>query len=199
MKIKDVAILIERLLDKTGQAFCDGYLSKNEKIERFYEATRHYDDFIAREHIVTKYTCNHPGIYADGVTRKELDEFIEKALSWEPSVDDIRVHYEYFSTYKDGSRSRVSGAYSLDKFDKEQFALNEDDLSEELERLRDTYLPKEGHINCSYCGKAVPENEAVDYTIIYQGWNGYKKTVMRKTNKYCPGNCGVHDQMAHEG
>jgi len=38
-------------------------------------------------------------------------------------------------------------------------------------------------------------------------WNYYydfvknkeKKFVDKKTNKYCSGRCGVHDQMAHEG
>ena len=63
-----------------------------------------------------------------------------------------------------------------------------------------------GHVACSYCSNVVKEEEAVDYTIIFQNSRpnptkacGYSRFVDRKTQKYCSNKCGVHDQMAHEG
>jgi hypothetical protein len=46
----------------------------------------------------------------------------------------------------------------------------------------------------------------VKYEIIFQNSkpdffskSGYKRFVDRKTNIYCSKQCGVHDQMGHEG
>ena len=71
---------------------------------------------------------------------------------------------------------------------------------------RDRIKLENGHIRCTYCQKIVPESESVKYEIIFQNSkpdffskSGYKRFVDRKTNIYCSNQCGVHDQMAHEG
>ncbi|EBG6922943.1 hypothetical protein FJB87_02485 [Salmonella enterica subsp. enterica] len=49
-------------------------------------------------------------------------------------------------------------------------------------------------INCAYCQKAIPEETAYEYELIYmQG-----TIIARKKQKYCSQRCASYDQMAHE-
>ncbi|ECW2407266.1 hypothetical protein F3V92_17710 [Salmonella enterica] len=49
-------------------------------------------------------------------------------------------------------------------------------------------------INCAYCQKAIPEETAYEYELIYM----HGTLISRKKQKYCSKRCASHDQMAHE-
>ena len=74
-------------------------------------------------------------------------------------------------------------------------AFNADDLADEVDRLRELYEPREGYINCTYCGKVVPEEKATKYKVISYANYGPRG----RWGKYCDRQCASHDQMAHEG
>lgn len=196
MKINEIAKLIEKLLDNVSTAFCDGYLSQNKRIEKFYSVVRHYNDFVIREYPVTEYTCNRPRITLERISQKTLDEHIKKALSWKPTVEDIRIHYKYTKTHKDGSGSTISGCYSLKDFGS-RLKLTKEELIETREELRETYLSKDGHSPCAYCNRQRPTETMYEGTIFSPNWRATGgESPLRK---YCNGTCHCHDQMAHEG
>ncbi|WP_366537272.1 YdaE family protein [Salmonella enterica] len=49
-------------------------------------------------------------------------------------------------------------------------------------------------MNCAYCQKAIPEETAYEYELIYM----HGTLISRKKQKYCSKRCASHDQMAHE-
>lgn len=112
-------------------------------------------------------------------------ECIDQGYKSSSAVRYLEMKEKYFTSKEDA--------------DKKAFELTEIKRKEEE-------LLNNGHIRCTYCRKVVPQKEAVNYEIIFQNSRldpftrtGWKKFVDRKTNKYCSKQCGIHDQMAHEG
>ena len=140
-----------------------------------------------------------------------------------PSREDVAKIKSYFENMPDMTIEKVS--IDLECTDqgyksssavrylemKEKYFTSKDDADKKASELteikrKEEELLNNGHIRCTYCGKVVPEKESVNYEIIFQNSRpdpfsrtGWKKFVDRKTNKYCSKQCGVHDQMAHEG
>lgn len=125
---------------------------------------------------------------------------IERTLN-ENKLDkkDIWINYEH--VYGGGLIS--TGSYNYLKFKTDFRSFDKNDLIKKAEENRMLYEPREGCVSCSYCGKVVDKDNVVKYEIIFLNsrWNGNKnvKFVDRKTNNYCSGECGLHDQMGHEG
>lgn len=121
------------------------------------------------------------------------------------TIDKVSVNWEC----TDQGYKSSSAVIFLDM--KEKYFVSKDDANKKASELieikrKEEELLNNGHIRCAYCSKVVPEKEAVNYEIIFQNSRpdpfsrtGWKKFVDRKTNKYCSKQCGVHDQMAHEG
>ena len=120
-------------------------------------------------------------------------------------IEKVSVNWECIDQrYKSSSAVRyleMKEKYFTSKEDADKKAFELTEIKRKEEELLNN-----GHIRCAYCGKVVPEKEAVNYEIIFQNSRpdpfsrtGWKKFVDRKTNKYCSKQCGGHDQMAHEG
>ena len=94
----------------------------------------------------------------------------------------------------------------VDKYIEKACNGKNDDLKNANSAIFDVSKVKLTGVRCAYCSKIIPEKEAVNYKIIFQNSRqdpfsitGWKKFVDRKTNKYCSTECGIHDQMAHDG
>lgn len=92
------------------------------------------------------------------------------------------AHYGKMTTSIEGS---ILYPYSEDK----------QSLIPALNRWIEQFGEKPGHKACAYCRKQTPVEDMVERTIISfatYGRNG-------KKNLYCSSECGLNDQMAHEG
>jgi hypothetical protein len=121
------------------------------------------------------------------------------------TIENVLIGWECTG---DGYKS--SSAVGYLEMKRKYFISKEDAAKKSLElteiKRKEEELLNNGHIRCAYCGKVVPAKESVNYVLIFQNSRpdpfsrtGWKKFVDRKTNKYCSEECGVHDQMAHEG
>lgn len=147
------------------------------------------------------YCRNEPSVYGK-VTKKD----VENLLDWINNFDKCKysIHFGYSSNHTYGVSS---GAYSYETIEKDKnLSLNRDELIEIQKELNILYAPKDGYQPCSYCRKQTPIESMVKYKIIFQSSRpcmssktGYKKIIDEKINLYCSKECGVHDQMAHEG
>lgn len=134
---------------------------------------------------------------------KRLKEYIEK----DEDLNKKNILIEFEEKFK---KYNVSSAIKLSELNNKIF-LDKNDAEKEAIKLKnkkehEENLLNHGHIRCTYCSKIVPEEKSINYTIIFQNSkpdpfskSGYKRFVDKKTNKYCSGRCGAHDQMAHEG
>lgn len=105
-------------------------------------------------------------------------------------MEQVRIDYEYSlgSGIASGSRKY------LDLLSNGTESFNWDDLLVQLAANREKYVLKDGDFPCSYCGRAWPEVDAVHREIFSRSYKG-----LRKTFRYCSEECGVYDQMGHEG
>lgn len=153
---------------------------------------------------IDKYEVEYIGYYnriysEEKPTRKD----IEKIKSYyenmpEMTIDDIRIGIVHH-----GEKYKSSCAIAIGEIGKSYHPsiehANKALARLQLKKKKDEELLANGHIRCTYCRKIIPEDKAVKHEIIFQDWNGYKKFVNRKTNKYCSGKCGSYDQMSREG
>lgn len=133
----------------------------------------------------------------------ECESYIEKYK--EAPDDEFEVIFYVESRLKIGLASmgvRFSpGAgfeYNKWSFDPEWF---DEKIAKDREEYEKFYAPREGYVACERCGKQVPENEAVKYKLIYQGWDQYahKRRVMDRVGTFCSGECAMNEQMSLEG
>jgi hypothetical protein len=176
-------------LDKMGNDFIESYYRDMDKPTVVYELNSYKS--IGELPIVGIVMWYQGRPYYDKrPTRILLAEFEKYVASYIPKDSDIRLRWEI---KREGGGSSSSAIKPTDIDDK-RYSLSRELLLPRQEELRQLYEPREGYIACTYCRKQIPENEAVDYTVIARQYPN-----MRKTAKYCPGNCGPYDQMAHEG
>lgn len=154
-----------------------------------------------------------PCFYGEKPTKIQLSKLIEYVNSdIKYSKEFVFYSYQYFTKwdYKGEIRnSKTTGAFNLSEIEKYHIDINsanKDSKKKKEIKERENELLANGHIRCPYCNIVIPESEAVSHTIIFQNSRqdpfsrtGYKKFVDKKTNKYCSGECGGNDQMAHEG
>jgi len=135
--------------------------------------------------------------YGDKPTKEEVKRIAEFSQSdFQYKRGEIMIYYtEKHEKYE------CSGAVSLKEHEENQRWLSTIQEAKnkakavKKEREERERLLNNGHIACHYCGKIVPENQAVNYKII--SYANYGKA--GKMGQYCSGDCGVSDQMAHEG
>jgi hypothetical protein len=136
------------------------------------------------------------------ITNKDLEKLEWFISNFDNIEKIIYFHYKHkLPTYS------ITGAETLNSIEKDKrLSFNKEELIDIQSELNEKFAPREGYTPCSYCRKQVPTSELVSYTIIFQNSkpdmfsrSGYRKFVDKKTNKYCSRQCGLHDQMAHEG
>ena len=183
---------IQTKIDEAGQKFIDEYFKTHPKFTKVYRLdswSKISEHNIDRIYISTS-KPRKPYFYGKRPTAIKLVELQEYFDTFNPTPDDIQLAY----SFSDGTW-KTSGAYGLKKIaEDERLAYCADVLIPLQNHLKELYEPREGYIPCTYCGKQIPEDTAVNYTVVARQYPG-----MKKTAKYCPGDCGVHDQMAHEG
>jgi hypothetical protein len=124
-----------------------------------------------------------------------IKDLAERDINFEK--DKIFLHWESFDgKWKSSSADLYSkilpeSGLFFDRVEAERVA-----LERKVKRDRDNSLLDAGtHFRCGYCGKVTPKNEEVLRTIINFKMYGYAG----KQKRYCSGQCGFHDQCAHEG
>ena len=143
---------------------------------------------------VTGVSCDTP--WFDRNPKRPSKGQVEKIQAYLESTPDYANGEIYIRYREKDNRSTTTGAYRMSEIRKSKsISFNPDDLLAECTRLSEFYTLKEGDINCAYCGKAFPGKDAVTRKIISYANYGPQGVV----NKYCSGECGGYDQMAHEG
>ena len=146
----------------------------------------------------------------------DAEEYIKKYISAPLDMFDLFFNIERTTTWKDssgevheslsmtGERYNVETGFELFRGEV-RVSLNPDDFAEkiarDMEEYEKYYAPREGYVACERCGKQVPENEAVKYKLIYQGYdqNLRKARVMSRIGTFCSGECAMNEQMSLEG
>lgn len=125
------------------------------------------------------------------------------------STDDLEVIF-YVERNTPHWKSSRGIRYSKEKGFEDRYGMinysfNKNDFKEKVEKDREEYekyyAPREGYVACERCGKQVPENEAVKYKLIHQGYdqNRRKVRIMSEIGTFCSGECAMNEQMSLEG
>lgn len=184
----------------------------------------HLDEFFKANHKPEAvYECNHIG----EVSKKEIVSFDIQPIvagrrvfypyltsGTKPKTVDVEQLERFIDCFSIGfsvlivysTNCGTTGMY-YDRAGREEkhLAFNESDLKTLADERRELYATREGYSPCTYCRKQVPTGSMVPHKIIFQnsrwdiGKGKYVKFVDQKTNMYCSGQCGVSDQMGHEG
>ena len=148
--------------------------------------------------------------YAKKITKAliaDCEDYISKLKDL--STDDLEVIF-YVERNTPRWKSSMGIRYTKEKGFEDRYGMinysfNKDDFKERIEKDREEYekyyTPREGYVACERCGKQVPENEAVKYKLIYQGYdqNLRKARVMSRIGTFCSGECAMNEQMSLEG
>jgi len=138
-----------------------------------------------------------PYFYGKKPTREEVQRIATAAIE---EIDFNKANIVLGYEYEWGSGNKAISGISMERLLESSCVFTDQSKAgvcaaeKRLKKEKEQYLLANGHIKCTYCGKVVPESEAVNYTVIARQY-----TNMRKTSKYCSRQCGAHDQMAHEG
>ena len=126
-------------------------------------------------------------------TKLMLKHFENYESNYNPTLDHICFYYEY----NNGNLGIISGCDNLKDIKLKNFkSLKKDELIPLLGKNILLYEPRDGFIQCQYCGKQrLPENIKKE-TIISRMYKG----CVSNYRNYCKDtNCASHDQMGHEG
>lgn len=178
---------INQRIDDISQEFIDKYYEGREKPSVIYFLQSYQG--IAEQKVTgfSIYRQGRPYLSGQRPTKILLDELWKWSEAFIPEIKEICIHYEC-------SSSKAKGAHKLEQIDDRRLSYTREALLPALQELKDKYEPREGHTACAYCRKQTHNESMVDYTVIARQYPG-----MKKTSKYCSKNCGINDQMAHEG
>lgn len=186
------------ILTQKDKEYIDSIYPESEHPDVFYEVT---PNGTLKQNSVTGVACSHirkiPYVQSNKKPTKiqvaELIEYVEN-VSYDPSM--ILIHWErQESGWKSTSAVKFTELDSSSRFVDYEAAKRVADERRELFESNKAKIEAGTHVKCSYCPKLVPIEEAVDYKIISYASYGPQGRV----NKYCSRQCGIHDQMAHEG
>lgn len=125
---------------------------------------------------------------------KAIKEASERDIDYR--WENIAIHYKY--EWGEGrTASSMIGYGKLLRSDK--FFIEKDNAIQESERIKaekkkEEELLNNGHIKCHYCSDIIPEEEAVEKTMISRMYDNLKKRF-----KFCSDKCATHNQMSLEG
>lgn len=191
---------VSAMLETKKQHYLDDYFLHNERPTCFYLATMKEIETIPVNDIYV-WIAGEP-FYHTKPTKKEIQKLQTFVDEFDEREKNILISYKKVTgTFVISSSKSIS---SIE--DDNRTSFDYDELIPIQKELDEKFSPREGYTACSYCKIQTPTEKMVDYTIIFQNSKphpfnrtGWKKFVDRKTLKYCSEQCGIHDQMAHEG
>ena len=151
---------------------------------------------IIRVREITGYTYKQIYYAGKRPSREKIEELRKLVDTIEFVCDQIMMRYT--TVY---IKHSVSGAFTFkDLHENKNLFVNKTDAEicaevRQEKHEKEIKMLENGHFRCNYCMKVVPNEDEVLRTIInikMYGRNG-------RQFSYCSGQCGVHDQMAHEG
>lgn len=188
------------LMQKSAEKYINNFFKDKVRPTRMFEIVGYYK---LRECIITDITYRFKSFHRlSHPTREDVKRIkgrFDVPQWYEPT--DIILHYTYKDRWE-SSKGKIKTASITGNIpycdvlesNTRSFELNIK-MQEELDRRMRLYKLKSGDVRCTYCGKAVQKEKAIKRTIINYKQFGPKG----KEYQYCSSECGVHDQMAHEG
>lgn len=188
------------LIEERDQEYISSVLSSVPTI--LHKVQRKRDEYVIEDWEVEKVTYRHkPSLffYGKNPTRadvRRIEGMYENGADSPYCKDNVIIHIKF----NNGKWSSSTGVSLVDLEEGRHYHLDKDVAEEKRQDLdkklkHELHLLENGHIRCKYCSKVVKEEAAVEYKIISYANYGPGGKVF----KYCRKECGVHDQMTHEG